>query len=304
MDIPTPDNAYRLLAVLAHPDDETFGMGGTLALYASRGVEVHLVCATRGEVGDVDPSLLQGFRSIEERRESELCCAADELHLAGVHFLGYRDSGMPGSPDNQHPNALAATPVEVVAVRVADYIRKLKPQVVVTFDPLGGYKHPDHIAIHKATVRAFHLAGDPDFHSNYPPYSPQKLYFQVYPKKLARFLVRLMPLVGRNPRRFGRNKDIDLVDLMQDSDFPVHAQIDISSVLERREAAMACHASQLPGGPPRSGLLRALTGRLGGKELFMRAYPPVENGRRERDLFKDVILPEGVSQNLPLGVRT
>jgi LmbE family N-acetylglucosaminyl deacetylase len=303
MDAPNLYNAYRLLAVLAHPDDETFGMGGTLALYASRGVEVHLVCATRGEVGSVDPSLLEGFRSIEERREWELCCAADELHLAGVHFLGYRDSGMPGSPDNHHPNALAAAPVEIVAARVADAIRKFKPQVVLTFDPLGGYKHPDHIAIHKATVRAFDLAGDPDFHSNYLPYRPQKLYFQVFPKKMARFLVRLMPLIGRDPRRFGRNKDIDLVDLMQDSDFPVHARIDIRPVLAKREAAMACHASQLPSGPPRGSLMRFLTGRLGAREMFMRAYPPVENGRRERDLFEGVSLPEGVTQNLPLGVK-
>jgi len=95
--------------VLAHPDDETFGMGGTLALYASQGVEVHLVCATRGEVGEMDPKLLEGFASIAERRESELCCAADMLGLKAVHFLDYRDSGMPGSPDNTHPMALAAS---------------------------------------------------------------------------------------------------------------------------------------------------------------------------------------------------
>jgi N-acetyl-1-D-myo-inositol-2-amino-2-deoxy-alpha-D-glucopyranoside deacetylase len=94
-----------LLAVLAHPDDESFGMGGTLALYAARGVEVHLVCATRGEVGEVAPELLNRFESIAELRESELRCAAGNLGLAGVHFLGYRDSGMSGSPDNTHLQA-------------------------------------------------------------------------------------------------------------------------------------------------------------------------------------------------------
>jgi N-acetyl-1-D-myo-inositol-2-amino-2-deoxy-alpha-D-glucopyranoside deacetylase len=101
-----------LLAVLAHPDDESFGMGGTLALYAARGVEVHLVCATRGEVGEVSPELMKGFSSIAERREAELRCAAGVLGLAGVHFLDYRDSGMPGSEDNTHPQALAAQPLE------------------------------------------------------------------------------------------------------------------------------------------------------------------------------------------------
>src|SRR5512136_1210059 len=150
--------SLTMLVCLAHPDDETFGMGGTLALYARRGVQVHLVCATRGEVGEVDQELLQGFSSVGERRESELCCAADILGLAGVYFLDYRDSGMPGTPDNQHPNALAAQPIDEVASRLVNYIRRLKPQVMVTFDPIGGYRHPDHVAIHQATVRAFELA--------------------------------------------------------------------------------------------------------------------------------------------------
>ena len=106
-----------LLAVLAHPDDESFGMGGTLALYAARGVDVHLICATRGEVGEVSPELLAGFGSVAELRESELRCAAGHLGLKGVHFLEYRDSGMEGSPDNKHPQALAAQPLEAVARR-------------------------------------------------------------------------------------------------------------------------------------------------------------------------------------------
>ena len=96
---------HKLLAVLAHPDDETFGIGGTLALYASKGVAVHLICTTRGEAGDMPAALLEGFDSIAERREYELRCAADTLGLAGVHMLGYRDSGMAGSSDNLHPEA-------------------------------------------------------------------------------------------------------------------------------------------------------------------------------------------------------
>src|SRR5512139_2719095 len=111
-----------LIAVLAHPDDESFGMGGTLALYARRGYPVHLVCATRGEAGDVDPHYLEGFDSVAERREAELRCAAGILQLAEVHFLGYRDSGMPGAPDNEHPNALAAAPLEEAAGRIVHYL--------------------------------------------------------------------------------------------------------------------------------------------------------------------------------------
>jgi LmbE family N-acetylglucosaminyl deacetylase len=119
----------RLLAVLAHPDDESFGMGGTLALYAQHGVEVHLICATRGEVGETPPDFERNDRSIAELRMDELRCAGQILGLKEVHFLKYRDSGMPGSADNNHPRALAAAPMEQVAKEVAGLIRKLKPQV-------------------------------------------------------------------------------------------------------------------------------------------------------------------------------
>src|SRR4030042_4230109 len=141
----TDPKTLTMRVCLAHPDDETFGMGGTLALYSRRGVEVHLVCATRGDVGEMDQELLKGFDSVAERRESELRCAAQILGLRGVHFLGYRDSGMPGTADNEHPNALAAQPTPQVAARVAEYIRQLKPQVVVTHDPIGGDKDPHPI---------------------------------------------------------------------------------------------------------------------------------------------------------------
>jgi N-acetyl-1-D-myo-inositol-2-amino-2-deoxy-alpha-D-glucopyranoside deacetylase len=115
-----------LLAVLAHPDDESFGMGGTLALYARRGVDVYLICATRGEGRD-GPQSYGGYTTIAERREAELRCAAENLGLKGVYFLDYRDSGMPGSPDNQHPQALVAQPLEQVAGDVVHYIRVCKP---------------------------------------------------------------------------------------------------------------------------------------------------------------------------------
>jgi LmbE family N-acetylglucosaminyl deacetylase len=277
-----------LLAVLAHPDDESFGIGGTLALYASRDVDVHLVCATRGEAGDMPPELLEGFGSAAERREHELRCAADVLDLAGVHFLDYRDSGMPGSPDNEHPRALAAAPVEQVAAHVAHYIRLLRPQVLLTSDPIGGYKHPDHIAIHRATVEAFRLAAAPEFQDELPPHRPDKLYYYVFPKGLLRFAVRLLPLFGLDPRRFGRNGDIDLLSLVEEGDFPVHAAIDFRKVIDKREAAAACHASQLGGGAPRRGPMGWLMRWFGRKEQFMRAYPPPEPGLSERDLFAGI----------------
>jgi len=274
-----------ILSVLAHPDDETFGMGGTLALYAQRGVSVHLICATRGEVGEVEPEYMEGYQTIAEMREVELRCAAGILGLSGVHFLDYRDSGMPGSPDNKHPRALAAAPVEVVAAEIANYIRLLKPQVVLTFDPIGGYHHPDHIAIHKATVLAFELAGDLTFSPDgLPPYQPQKMYFHTIPKGWLKLLVRLMPLLGKDPHKWGRNGDIDLVSIVEE-DLPVHAVIDYKSVSELKEKASACHASQ-GGGGISGGLMSWLVRLRGTKDYFMRAFPPPQKNVIEKDLFE------------------
>jgi len=275
-----------LLAVLAHPDDESFGMGGTLALYASRGVEVHLVCATRGEAGVADD--LIGHASIAELREAELRCAAEILGLTGVHFLDYRDSGMPGASDNHHPRALAIQPLDEVAVKVVRYIRELKPQIVVTFDPIGGYHHPDHVAIHQATVRAFKQAANAEFASGGPAlYQPPRLYFHIIPRGFLRFSVWLLRLLGRDPSRWGRNNDIDLTVLAA-GNFPIHARIDIRPVRKKKEQAAACHASQ-GGGQMRRNLIGGLLRMFSDTEIFMRAYPPVQKEEGlERDLFANV----------------
>lgn len=285
-----------MLAVLAHPDDESFGMGGTLALYARRGVKVYLVCATRGEAGDVDEQYLRGYASIAERRETELRCAAGHLGLAGVYFLNYRDSGMPGSADNNHERALAAAPVDRVAEKVAGYIRRLRPQVVLTFDSIGGYRHPDHIAVHNATVKAFKLAGGTAFMDEFPPYQPQKLYFSVIPMRFARIIIKALTWLGVDFKHFGRNKDIDVTAIVADADFPVHARIAHGEVASQREKAVACHASQLDGSGMSRGPMRWLQYLFGRRDYFMRAYPPAGEGLKERDLFEGIIPENGGSQ--------
>lgn len=280
-------NPRILLAVLAHPDDETFGTGGTLALYARSGAQVHLVCATHGEVGEMDPKYMRGYNSIAERREAELRCAAEKLGLTGVYFLNYRDSGMPGSPDNTHPDALTFQPQDKVAADVVHYIRLLKPQVVITFDPIGGYRHPDHIAIHKATVQAFHDAARPGpGPDGLGPFQPSKLYFQTIPRAFLRLVVKILPLFGKNPRQFGTNKDIDLVSIAE-VDFPIHAEIDFGPVAQIRDEASACHASQGGGSPTGGGLMSRLRWWLVAKEQYMLAYPAPRPGqKRVKDLFE------------------
>jgi len=274
-----------LLSVLAHPDDESFGMGGTLAKYAEEGTEVHLICATRGEAGEVAPEFLEGQPSIAQLREMELRCAVEKLGLMKVHLLDYRDSGMSGSADNKNPEALINAPLDQVAKEIAEYIRQIKPQVVLTFDPIGGYRHPDHIFIHQAATKAFYLADDPAFKSSFPPYKPGKLYYHTIPRHFVRFNVRLLRLLGKNPRKYGKNKDIDLTQIAG-QDFPVHARINYKTVKYKKDAAAACHASQ--GG---EGLTRVffkwISWLLGIKpeDQFMQAYPEPSQNVQKQDLF-------------------
>ncbi|HET6824149.1 MAG TPA: PIG-L deacetylase family protein [Anaerolineales bacterium] len=275
-----------ILAVLAHPDDESFGLGGTLALYASKGYDTYLVCATRGEVGTVDEEHLNGFKDIAELRTVELQRAAKILNLKDVFLLGYRDSGMPGTEENKHPDAQINHSIDEVAGKVVRYIRELKPDVVITFDPIGGYKHPDHIHIHKATVLAFENADDGSFHPEAGlPFKPRALYYQVFPRRTLRMMVRLMPLFGKDPTKFGRNQDINLKELAE-VDFPVHVRVNITSVANIKQEAGRQHVSQ-GGMQMRRGWMGFMTRLFGEREEFMRAYPPIANGRNKiaKDLF-------------------
>jgi LmbE family N-acetylglucosaminyl deacetylase len=191
---------------------------------------------------------------------------------------------MPGSPDNEHPDAQVAHSVDEVAGRVVRYIRELKPDAVLTFDPIGGYRHPDHIHVHQATVLAFEHANDAAFHpESGAPFQPRALYFQIFPHRALRLLTRLMPLVGMDPRRFGRNKDVDLKALV-DYEFPIHVRVDVRPVKEIKDAAALCHASQ-GGAQMRSGLMGVLTRLVGEREDYMQAYPPVPNGQRPASEF-------------------
>jgi len=287
-----------LVFVGAHPDDETFGMGATLAKYVAEGVKVYYICATRGEAGSVEPRYLKDYASIAELRCAELSAAAKELRLAGVYYLNYRDSGMNGSKDNQNPSALFNAPIEQVAERIVKIFRELKPDVVITHDPSGGYNHPDHIATHKATVKAFYACNDPlQYPENGMTYQPKKLYYGVRSRRLLKIMIKLMGIFGSNVHKYGRNHDIDLTK-MTEINYPIHAVIKLpKSAMETRIKAAACHASQ--GGGRQSSRGNGVMGfansvynlknRIYGyQDSFMREYPVFKGGRKEKDLFEGI----------------
>ena len=282
-----------ILAVLAHPDDETFGIGGTLALYAQKGYDIYYLCATRGEAGTVDEEHTRGFSSTAEMRTDELMRAAKHLGLRDVFFLGYRDSGMPGTEENKHPDAQINHPIDEVAGRVVRYIRELKPDVVLTHDPIGGYKHPDHIHVHIATKLAFEKADDASFHPEAgPSFKPRALYYQVFRRGILKWMVRLMPLFGKDPTKYGRNEDVNLLELAE-VDFPIHVRLDIRPVMPIKLQASAQHASQ-GGTQIRRGWIGVMSRIFGEREEFMRAYPPVPNGHYKvtNDLFDGIMTNE------------
>ncbi len=290
-----------LLAILAHPDDESFGPGGTLARYAAAGVSVHYLCATRGESGTVDAERMGAHKTVADLRASELACAAQALGLAGVHFLGYRDSGMPGSADNAHADSLFAAPLDEAAARIIEHIDRLKPDVILAHDQFGGYGHPDHIKLHQATLRAYELRygvkidvthwrsldarphvtvmGVPGAPADPAP----QLYFPTFSNGLIKFGVRILPLFRQNPRKFGRNKDIDLVKIMG-WELPTTAVLDTKAYAATKDIASACHASQRPS--VRGNPVMSLLFRIGrGRETFSRVYPSAQpNAARETAL--------------------
>src|SRR6187399_3113110 len=162
----------RLMCILAHPDDESLGMGGTLAKYAREGIHTHLITATRGERGRFgDAAVRPELHVVGATREAELRAAAKELSIRSVDFLDYID----GDLDR-------ADPIEVQG-KIAAHIRRIRPHVVATFGPEGAYGHPDHIAISQCAGAALVLAADPLWDAaGEPPHRVSKFYYIAWGK--------------------------------------------------------------------------------------------------------------------------
>jgi LmbE family N-acetylglucosaminyl deacetylase len=262
-----------LLAVLAHPDDESYGIGGTLAMYAAQGVDVHVAIATDGAAGSIDEKWQGDHTRLVEARAKELE-AATAILGATLHRLGYRDSGYIGDPANQHPDAFIQADEQEAVGRVVKLINAIRPQVVITHDETGGYFHPDHIMCYKITTAAFFAA----------TYRPERLYYTAFSNKRVQLIIRLMRLRGMDPTKGGRNKDVDFTRIGIPPE-KLTTTINYRPFWDAKVRASAEHGSQ--GGSTSFFRLMPvwLQKILFAKETFMRAYPVPSNGLRERDLF-------------------
>lgn len=277
-----------LMAVFAHPDDESFGTGGTLARYgADPEVRVILVCATRGEAGEIsDPSLATPDR-LGEVRERELSCACRTLGVDVLHLLDYRDSGMAGAPENRHPRALVMADPDRVVGEIVAHIRRERPDVVVTFDETGGYGHPDHIAVHRHTKAAYAAAADP---ARYPeqvqaglkPHQAQKLYYTAIPQRFFRAVAAKLQELGIEiPERL-------LERTAQPWGLPDEActtDICVADFWDLKRAAIGCHATQLKPDSFFAMLPPELMREVQAWECFQLAESQVDGDEAGHDLF-------------------
>ncbi|HKF39903.1 MAG TPA: PIG-L family deacetylase [Candidatus Acidoferrum sp.] len=269
----------RLMAVLAHPDDECLGVGGTLAKYASEGVEVFLLTATRGDNGRY-----HGFRPQDDQhpgpaalaslREAELRAAASVLGVRQVSFLDYRDQFL----DRADPRQAIRT--------IVQHIRGIKPDVIVTFAPDGAYGHPDHISISQFTTAATVAAADSAFPSNgdeaEPPHLVRKLYYIAWPEstwKAYQAAFRELVSTVDGVRR----------QAVPWPDWAITTVLDTRTFWSTVWRAISCHESQVTAYERLKHLSPDDHEALWGRQSFYRAFSTVNGGRvRESDLFEGI----------------
>ena len=265
---------FKLLCVLAHPDDESLGLGSTLAKYGAEGVETYLVMATHGERGEqtIPPQPKSGpdLQAASKTRSTELHAAARVLGIHQVTFLDYVD----GELDH-------AVPGEVVG-RIVSQLRRIRPQVVITFGPDGTYGHPDHVAISQLTTAAVVSAADPAYYDplGLASHRVSKLYYQTTDNDLVRVFSSVFGELAFQVDGVARG-------WVTWPDWAHSARIDATDYWRMALQAIRCHQSQ-------AGLFGELEclpleqqRQLWGQRTFYRAFSLVNGGRRiEKDLFE------------------
>ncbi|MEW2529016.1 N-acetyl-1-D-myo-inositol-2-amino-2-deoxy-alpha-D-glucopyranoside deacetylase [Streptomyces sp. NPDC047071] len=287
--------ARRLLLVHAHPDDESINNGATMAAYAAAGARVTLVTCTLGEEGEVIPAELAHLAPDREDtlgayRVGELAAAMKELGVGDHRFLGgagrYRDSGMMGLEQNHRPGAFWAADLDEAAAHLVAVIREVRPQVLVTYDPDGGYGHPDHIQAHRVAMRAADLAGEPGFRTDLgAPHAIAKIYWNRAPRSVVE-------------ERFGRLPDAlpgtPFTAVASPADVPgvtdderITAETGGPAFAAAKAAAMRAHATQIDVSEPLFALSNGLAQPIFDTEYYelVRGESGAAPGARETDLF-------------------
>ncbi len=267
----------RLLACFAHPDDEAFPIGGSLAAHSSRGVNIRLITATSGEEGEVRSPGLAMPDGLGSLRREELSCSVHTLGLQSHHVLGYRDSGMAGTSANNLPEAFINIPQEEIVGILVREIRTFRPQVVLTFEPGGLYGHPDHIAICKHATKAFHTANDASIYpeqliEGLEPFQPDRLYYSARPQGFRTSMALKLQAAGIDfpmPTIERANDGIDPDE--------IHLEVNVSDQLDQKMGSILCHKSQVAPNWPYNQVPRSVAADILGREHYIRAWPEFTN---------------------------
>ncbi|MFD9377331.1 N-acetyl-1-D-myo-inositol-2-amino-2-deoxy-alpha-D-glucopyranoside deacetylase [Streptomyces sp. NPDC059999] len=294
--------ARRLLLVHAHPDDESINNGVTMAKYAAEGAHVALVTCTLGEEGEVIPPDLAHLAADRDdtlgpHRIGELAAAMGELGVTDHRFLGgpgrFRDSGMMGAEQNHRPDAFWSADVDEAAAYLVEVIRELRPQVLVTYDPEGGYGHPDHIQAHRVATRAAELAAEGAYRRDLgAAHTIGKIYWNRVPRSVVEEgFARLRAAGGKAPFP-GLAAPDDVPGVVADE--RITAEIgdgaDGETFVAAKAAAMRAHATQVAVDGPFFALSNDLAQPLFAREYYelVVGEPGAPAGERERDLFAGV----------------
>jgi N-acetyl-1-D-myo-inositol-2-amino-2-deoxy-alpha-D-glucopyranoside deacetylase len=284
-DVPGSPPGRRLLLVHAHPDDETINNGATMAKYADQGALVTLVTCTLGEEGEVIPPELAHLAAdrddtLGEYRIGELTAAMAELGVTDHRFLGgpgrYRDSGMMGVAQNDHPRCLWQADLDEAAGHLADVILEVRPQVLVTYDDNGGYGHPDHIQAHRVAMRGYELAAARGHRID-------RVYEICTPRSVVLAGFDQLAAAGRDFPFEGIAGPDDVPGVVDDA--LVTVSVDGADYAERKTAAMRAHASQIAVDGPFFALSNDLGQPFFAVEYFRQAHG--EPSGRSDDLFRE-----------------
>ena len=281
---------HPLLALFAHPDDETFSAGGVMAAAVERGVPVTVISATRGEAGESSIPGLDDPERLGVVRERELREAMRQIGVSDVRLLGYRDSGMAGSASAEHPQAFIRVPVDSAAARLVPHIRSVRPHVILTFGAEGLYGHPDHLHMHHVALRAIQIAADPSHKDRAmsEPWQTPVLYFAAFAREdmLALFDRPNSPLQSL-PAEARANLGTPRSEITH--------TIAIESWAERKRAAIASHRTQTAEGGPLAGIPDEVRDWQLSYEYFVRA--PLPWSSPENEIADDIIAVLAAEQN-------
>jgi N-acetyl-1-D-myo-inositol-2-amino-2-deoxy-alpha-D-glucopyranoside deacetylase len=264
----SPPGKRAIVFVHAHPDDESINNAATMARYASAGHRVTLVTATRGDEGEVMVPDLAHLAShdqdrLGDHRTGELAEAMSAVGVTDRHWLGgegrYRDSGMMGTPQNDHPQAFWQADLEEAADYLVAILRDVRPDVLVTYDPHGGYGHPDHIQTHRVATYAVALAAARSHRTDLgPAHDVAKVYWNAFPQWQVEEQMRRLAAAKAEGLSYGLPDVASYLEHRTCPDEAIAAQIDGSPYLDTKKAAMAAHETQLEV----DGDIYALTNRL------------------------------------------